>query len=552
MPHSVAVIGGGIGGLTAAHELVDRGFDVTVYEAGDRFGGKARSIPVVEGPAAGDDPLHCEHGFRFFPAFYQHLPETMARIPFEPTGGTVADNLVPTSETLVAAADGPEQVADLSPPETPGQWIRSLQPAFADELPPEDVTFLTERLLYVLTSCEQRRTAELDEQSWWEFVDATERSSAFRRRIATITQALVALRPRRASARTMGTIYLQLLLGQLDPTEPTEHILNGPTSTVWIDPWIEHLDRKGVDFRTDAAASDLRLGQRGRRIDRAIIDGEPVDADDYVLAVPAEVAPDVLSERAKRADPQLARIERLDTAWMNGIQFYLSEDLPLVAGHQVYTDSAWALTAISQRQFWNDEVFDVGARGDPAVEGVLSVIVSDWSTPGNRVDKPARDCTPEEIKTEVLAQLGDHLNREGERLSEDLIHDWVLDPELEPAEVGVENNAPLLINTAGSLKNRPSARTGIENLTLAADYVRTNSDLASMESANEAGRRAANDVLERSDVRAAPATVYDLTEPGVFDPLKLHDRMRYRLGRPHQGDAIRRLLPSGPTGRPAD
>jgi uncharacterized protein with NAD-binding domain and iron-sulfur cluster len=296
----------------------------------------------------------------------------------------------------------------------------------------------------------------------------------------------------------------------------------------------------------------LRLGQRGRRIDAAIIDGEPVDADDYVLAVPAEVAPDVLSERAKRADPQLARIERLDTAWMNGIQFYLSEDLPLVAGHQVYTDSAWALTAISQRQFWNDEVFDVGARGDPAVEGVLSVIVSDWSTPGNRVDKPARDCTPEEIKTEVLAQLGDHLNREGERLSEDLIHDWVLDPELEPAEVGVENNAPLLINTAGSLKNRPSASTGIENLTLAADYVRTNSDLASMESANEAGRRAANDVLERSDVRAAPATVYELTEPGVFDPLKLHDRMRYRLGRPHQGDAIRRLLPSGPTGRPAD
>ena len=73
-----------------------------------------------------------------------------------------------------------------------------------------------------------------------------------------------------------------------------------------------------------------------------------------------------------------------------------------------------------------------------------------------------------------------------------------------------------------------------------------------MESANEAGRRAANDVLERSDIRAAPAAVYDLTEPGVFEPLKLHDRMRYRLGRPHQGDAIRRLLPSGPTGRPAD
>jgi len=555
MSDSVAVIGGGIGGLTAAHELIERGFDVTVYEAGDRFGGKARSMPVTDGPAAGDAPLHCEHGFRFFPAFYEHLPETMARIPFEPTGGTVADNLVETTETLVAATEGEEQVADLSPPDTPGQWIRSLQPAFADELPPSDVTFLTERLLYVLTSCEQRRVDELDELSWWEFVNAGNRSEAFRRRIATITQALVALRPRRASARTMGVIYLQLLLGQLEPSEPTEQILNGPTSTVWIDPWTDYLARRGVDLRTGAAATELSVGRRGRRVESAVVDGETIEADYYVLAVPAEIAPQLLPERAKRADPQLARIERLDTAWMNGIQFYLTEDVELVRGHTVYTDSPWALTAISQRQFWNESVFDVGARGDPAVEGVLSVIVSDWDTPGISVGKPARACTPEEIKTEVWAQLTAHLNRDGQRLHEDLIHDWVLDPEIEPAGddgTGVCNNAPLLINTAGSLKNRPEADTGIGNLTLAADYVRTNADLASMESANEAGRRAANAILERSRVGASPAPVYDLTEPSVFEPLKLHDQVRYRLGRPHGGDAVRSLLPSRRTGRPAD
>ena len=59
----IAVIGGGIGGLSAAHELAERKFDVTVFEANERLGGKARSIPV-EGQGA----LHGEHGFRFFPA----------------------------------------------------------------------------------------------------------------------------------------------------------------------------------------------------------------------------------------------------------------------------------------------------------------------------------------------------------------------------------------------------------------------------------------------------------------------------------------------------
>ena len=76
MATTVAVLGGGVGGLSAAHELAERGFDVTVYEKRARPGGKARSYPTPEGFPA-------EHGFRFFPAFYRHLPDTMARIPLD-------------------------------------------------------------------------------------------------------------------------------------------------------------------------------------------------------------------------------------------------------------------------------------------------------------------------------------------------------------------------------------------------------------------------------------------------------------------------------------
>ena len=58
MSERVAVLGGGVAGLTAAHELEERGFEVTVYEARDRLGGKARSLPVP-----GTD-LPGEHGQR--------------------------------------------------------------------------------------------------------------------------------------------------------------------------------------------------------------------------------------------------------------------------------------------------------------------------------------------------------------------------------------------------------------------------------------------------------------------------------------------------------
>ncbi|PRC62557.1 polyprenyl synthetase, partial [Mycobacterium sp. ITM-2017-0098] len=69
---TVAVLGGGVGGLSAAHELTDRGFDVTVYEARGVFGGKARSMPVPGSGTGGLQDLPAEHGFRFFPGFYRH------------------------------------------------------------------------------------------------------------------------------------------------------------------------------------------------------------------------------------------------------------------------------------------------------------------------------------------------------------------------------------------------------------------------------------------------------------------------------------------------
>ncbi|THE62970.1 FAD-binding protein [Salinadaptatus halalkaliphilus] len=518
----VAVLGGGVGGLSAAHELAERGVDVSLFEARARFGGKARSMPID-----GEGTLHGEHGFRFFPAFYRHVVDTMARIP--DGNGTVADNLVPTSETLIAGISRPDRLGETGTPTTVREWFQRLQPAFADDLPRRDVRFLLERLCYLLTACRKRRETELEAMSWWEFVDAEHRSPEFRDRLAYATQSLVALRPQVGSARTIGTIYLQLLFGQLDPTRPAERVLNGPTNDVWIDPWIDRLTELGVDLHAATPVADLTLD--GDRVSTAVLeDGRTVAADEFVLAVPVHVAPEFVTPSLARAAPALAGIDRLDTAWMNGIQFYLDDDVELTRGHQVYTESPWALTSISQRQFW--DVAAIDRRAPDQVEGVLSVIASEWDTPGVVYEKSARNCTREEIAEEIWTQVQSHLNTNGTRLPEDALVEWFLDPALVETESGVENRSPLLINTAGSLRHRPPADTAVENLSIAGDYVRTNTDLASMESAAEAGRRAANAILERHGYDD-PARIWELQEPAVFEPFKRQDRLRYRLGLPH-------------------
>src|SRR3954471_7581730 len=99
MTTRVAVLGGGVAGLTAAHELAERGFAVTVYEARDLLGGKARSLPVPGSGSGGPRDPPAEHGFRFFPGFYKHVPDTMRRIG-------VDHHLVGAERVMIAQADG--------------------------------------------------------------------------------------------------------------------------------------------------------------------------------------------------------------------------------------------------------------------------------------------------------------------------------------------------------------------------------------------------------------------------------------------------------------
>ena len=64
---------------------------------------------------------------------------------------------------------------------------------------------------------------------------------------------------------------------------------------------------------------------------------------------------------------------------------------------------------------------------------------------------------------------------------------------------------------------------------LAADYVRTNTDLATMEGANEAARRAVNAILDVTGSAAPRCQIFALTEPSVLRHARRLDRLRWSL-----------------------
>jgi 15-cis-phytoene desaturase len=265
--------------------------------------------------------------------------------------------------------------------------------------------------------------------------------------------------------------------------------------------------------------------------------GQPLNitADYYIAAMPIEIMSGLVTTTMAQMAPSLAGLSALKTKWMNGIQFYLKSDLPLEPGHTLYADSPWALTSISQKQFWKNA--PLSNYGDGTLGGILSVDISDWDAPGILFGKPATACVASEIKDEVWAQLKAHLNVGGAAaIQDDNLSSWFLDPDIEfPNQSAVTNQEPLLVNTAGSLQYRPEAVTEIRNLFMASDYVKTYTDIACMEAANEAARRAVNGILQQSGTNAAPAQLWPLVEPEFFKPMIEYDRLRFKLGLPHAG-----------------
>jgi geranylgeranyl pyrophosphate synthase/uncharacterized protein with NAD-binding domain and iron-sulfur cluster len=541
--------------MSAAHELIERGFEVMVLESGDLAGGKARSIPVADegedtsghqlANGVGGSIAHRvpgEHGFRFFPGFYKHVIDTMRRTPsFD--GRKVVDHLVPTTRLEFTQYGKPAFAVPVSFPLTPGDAgavLRDILLLFGPnaDLKPDDLAFFGARIWQILTSCKERRLGEYERTSWWEFVGAEQRSAVYQKFVATgITRSLVAAKARKASTRTIGDVFVQLVLTILNPIAGSaDRVLDGPTNLVWVDPWLSYLESRGVRYAKSAQVEEI-LCENGR-ITGVVVRQQGtrsvVHGDHYVAALPLEDIAPMVNGRLLAADPTLANVRALATnlEWMNGVQFYLHRDVPTKHGHVVHIDTEWALTSISQLQFWHNVPPELFRDSD--VHGILSVDVSDWTAPGSN-GRLAMQCSREEVVRETWNQLKRSLNIGEEQLRDEDLHSWFLDPDVDsdPARPGwLRNTEPLLVNLVDTWALRPEATTAITNLFLASDYVRTYTDLATMEAANEAARRAVNGILDAVKFDGARCDLWPLHEPEILAPWRLHDAARYAVGLP--------------------
>jgi hypothetical protein len=426
-----------------------------------------------------------EHGYRFFPSYYRHVFDTMKRIPLQdpsgqPAGGTVLDNLVSLPQIGIFNEKSAPFLMSWNPLELGDALSRleyNLRNSRNLHIQSQDLLQFSLRILRYMTSCSQRRAAELEEMSWWDYLEGLDPRTQtrlyhygepFKKLVQSSSRVLAALDGAQGDARTCGNTYVQLLTQALVPTLHDNSTLNGPTSEAWLFHWRTHLERLGVKF------------QHGELQQLAVVDGEmaaqvydpekqqvqwlPLGMDQKIAEMQAKADGRVVPEPTEAPPSELTLPVYFVVATdliaaaqaTQGLTLGIAPALrsfafkvPKQQGSQVlvkrdpekrFAREQWdRLQMISGIQYFfrrhvnlfDGYIYCVDAEwglsaicshlvwqdrpiGAPShYQSILSVDIGDWNTESRRLKKKAWQCTPEELQEEVLHQLRLSLSARG-------------------------------------------------------------------------------------------------------------------------------------------
>ena len=426
------------------------------------------SIQVLIGLRVRERWLPGEHGYRFFPAFYRHLYDTMRRTPILETveksafsqeqeravsvskpeaaryvesPRTVYDNLQPTSRHVLAFAQNqrPAVLSRARPKslEEIREYLRLLYGSASEggfgTNPRESMRFTLKLLKYLTTGPSRRK--DLETKSWWDFVEGDTYSESVRTLIERWPEALVAMDAKRADARTHGNAFVQLVLDNVSASGYRDGTLRGPTSEAWLSHWRRYLEAQGVEFIHGELVKFTHMVDReGQTHPWPVVrcyeprysnsvDDVPLMPGYFVLAASApraqalaksfrdvcrkmpDFAPDDESDMQSTANLKLG----------NPTHANPDGDLRHFAGIQFYfaEDIFW----VDGHVYYPDSPWGLTSISqarfwedrtdwEHGYRGILSAIIGKWDAPGQfTTDKQAWKCSPLELATEVWTQI---------------------------------------------------------------------------------------------------------------------------------------------------
>jgi len=561
MKKTVSIFGGGIAGMTVAHELIEKGFDVTVYEKDDALGGMAKSKR--------NNNIPSEHSWRGYADFYYNALEIMKRIPIknsckkesyqkkitleEVKKHNTANDLwthykgnVYDITSFVSSHPGGNIILNAG-----GKNLQEMWNLYNVKWHNNNNRVLKTLERYKIGILDDDKEEKYEEQQTTVFDNLSDKELNFsyleghkpyNRPLGVsisdypylfyiFSKCLVSYKRREywfeqyflplIKDKVSNDTYNYLMYGVAGPgfgfdfnTISIEHfvyfveqnyytnsiwkVMMKPTSEAWIDPWKEYLESEGVKFVLGVELAKINYGMK-RIISCVLSDGTIVTSDEYCLCINPYSAKEIFKNSSM---DDLYRQHLSIQTINNQIGFYIAFDkkinFPKDKNAFVIIDSPYNITFYPQDEHWCKNI-NLGTN-----------VKSLWS--GTCIfPQEGIQLSREKFIEQVIQQIFDSKsllemlgggNFKENIISAEIYDEWVYtDGQLKSTNRKWNNNAY-------NEKHRPEQKTIFENFYIGGAHTKTSINIWTMESAVESGKLVSNLILRKNDLKEAPLVTH--------------------------------------------
>lgn len=524
----IVVFGGGIAGLTVAHELVEKGFQVTLYEQDNILGGMARSRREK-------NDIPSEHSWRGYAPFYSNTFDLMKRIPIDSTK-TVYDNLSKPITFYI---------------------IRDEISSYFSKLSLSD--YFTIGYLFLKYLCADKRRNQYFETKIIDLLKPKLSDDGYRFLIDFICGPGYGIEKKDASFAHYFKLLSIYMLNTSDykhshkyPSIYTSkandkwHVMNKPTSEAWFDPWEKYLISRGVKIIKGVGLKIII--SNGVRIIKCIgTDELEINGDDFVICINPFAAEKIfynssLVNLAQKFNSINAKTSSKQVAFRLGFNKTIKFPEPNIAF--IFPDSEFNITLYPQEQSWNP---NIKLDSNNTIKSLWSGTILELYNYSKLFNTQGFNLTKDQLMQEIIHQiirskslqklLIDTNGSEFSLTSSDITYseiwyEWDVDPKTHQLE---QLNKKWVTNIYNQ-KSRPDANTEILNLYLGGSHCNTSIEVWSMEGAVESGKKVANTISQKYNI--SPTYIKNHQDPNWTKPFKFVDNILYKLGLPNLVDWI--------------
>ena len=503
----VIIIGGGISGLTAAHELIELNYNVTIIERNDIVGGVARTY--------GNEKI-CpyEYSWRAYGKWYQNVYNLMKRIPFSKTE-TVYNKLV-----VLNAGE-----------KTCNKEIPNYQNTFTNINMFEKIKMFI-LIFNFITSSNERNKLEYSKMGIRKYLLDNNTTKELENKVGKIVGPYLGFDYQNASIYDLLYHY-EMFYKHSDETN-NFNITSLPTNYCWFDPWLKYLINKGLNIKLNTEVKQININDKNELThivvyDRINNETSEINGDYYINCTGPEILEKLLNPY-KFYTPYKNFFNNIKKVADNGrqiqlsIYYYLDKKIFLSNKNTLayLPNTPWLLMVLPTGHIWGDEHLSKFCKKE--IKEVISVGICEPYVNGLKIKKPWSKCTIDEIKIEAWYQL---IN------DKDFINNICIEDNIELKNVNIINfkmwdsykfkngkmdtYEPKWANNINTIQYRPKSKTPINNLFIGGSYSDTTTGCYSMESAAESGKIAAKELCK-----------YDKKEENIY----LYTKNRWLLTAP--------------------